>query len=85
MTTHHKLNITTYENKSLEEQAQALDALYNASSSKSNQINALSKEKTRQIELVEIYLVTIKLFNLGVREYDVDDVMFNVPFAQYIG
>jgi len=45
----------------------------------------VSKENLLQVASREILHVTNKSSNLGIGEYDIDDVIFNIPIAEEIG
>lgn len=62
-----------------------LDKLNDASSSKNpSRINVSSKnDDIKHEKSSDIYPMTRKLSDLGIGEYEIDDVIFNIPSIQY--
>lgn len=61
-----------------------LDELNKAYSSKdSSQVNVSyqNNDDKENEKSSNIYLVIVKLFELGIGEYEIYDVIFNIPFA----
>lgn len=55
--------------------------IYDASSSKVSKEVASSQKKLPKVEVSEIPHAITKLSTLGIGEYDIDDVIFNIPTA----
>ena len=78
-------NLNLQEKESWQNQTQMLNMLYDASSSKTTEEVTPLEDKSPQDELNEIFHAITKLSSLGIGEYDIDDVIFNIPTVQDIG